>query len=116
MQQIYSLKSSAVITFMKDTFARHGIPEKIRSDDGPQFKLIKDSSFNKFIKEYGIEHITSSPYFAQSNGMAEAAVKIAKKQYQFRKRSLLINLLHYCVVLVRPNYYLVGKFEQLFRR
>lgn len=50
------------------------MPEIIRTDNGPQFK----SKFEEFSKQYNFEHITSSPYYSQSNGCAEAAVKIAK--------------------------------------
>lgn len=80
MMELTTLKTTAVIEFMKSIFARHGIPEKVHSDNGPQFKLIDKSEFNKFSKEYGFQHITSSPMYAQSNGMAEAAVKIAKNR------------------------------------
>ena len=31
-----------------------------------------------FMKQWGIDHITNSPYHGQSNGKAEAALKIAK--------------------------------------
>ena len=30
-------KSSEVITALKSIFARHGIPEQLRSDNGPQY-------------------------------------------------------------------------------
>ncbi|UYV67541.1 K02A2.6-like [Cordylochernes scorpioides] len=57
-------------------FARHGIPEEVRSDNGPQFGL----EFKKFAKEYGFHHITSSPRFPQSNGFIESMVKNIKNQ------------------------------------
>ncbi|KAL9974985.1 hypothetical protein ACROYT_G012097 [Oculina patagonica] len=34
---------------------------------------------------YGFEHVTSSPYWPQGNGKAEAAVKIVKRMYQKNK-------------------------------
>ena len=48
--------------------ARHGIPDIIISDNGPQFS---SSWFQQFSKEYVFQHHTSSPYHPQSNGMAE---------------------------------------------
>lgn len=70
-----STSSSQVILHMKSVFARHGIPEIVRSDGGPQYTSYE---FGKFSQLYGFEHITSSPYYAQSNGEAERAVKTLK--------------------------------------
>ncbi|XP_061170330.1 uncharacterized protein K02A2.6-like [Saccostrea echinata] len=59
---------------MKTFFACHGLPEKLRSDNGPQF-----SSANfKNCTELGIEHERSSPHFQSSNGEAERAVQTIK--------------------------------------
>lgn len=63
---------------MKKTFSRLGIPEAVFSDGGPQFQKVLLFEFATFGKEFGFKHTTSSPRYAQSNGMAEAAVKIAK--------------------------------------
>ena len=52
-----------------------GWPEKIRTDGGPQFR----SEFDNFCKSFYIHHELSSPYHPESNGLAEAAVKNAKK-------------------------------------
>ena len=52
-------------------------PEVIYSDGGPQF--LENGEFSKFCAEWGIRHVTSSPYNPQSNGIAEAAVKQMKK-------------------------------------
>lgn len=68
------LKEEVVICQIKHIFARYGICEVMRSDNGPQFGY----EFSKFAKEYNFCHITSSPYYSQSNGAIEAAVKIAK--------------------------------------
>ena len=72
------LDSSCVIVHCKSFFARHGVPELVRSDNGPQFKVLKSSEFTQFAKTYGFIHTTSSPRFPQSNGFVEAAVKIVK--------------------------------------
>ncbi|UYV83817.1 hypothetical protein LAZ67_X000281 [Cordylochernes scorpioides] len=60
----------------KSIFARHGIPETVVSDNGTQFGAACE--FANFARQYGFTHVTSSPRFPQSNGMAEAGVKIAK--------------------------------------
>lgn len=77
--EIAPLKKSTtaedVINQMKSFFARHGIPETVVSDNGPQFAA---ASFSKFAEEWGFTHLTSSPRYPQSNGEAERAVKTAK--------------------------------------
>ena len=52
-----------------------GIPETIRSDNGPQFA---SHQFAEFTKEWNFDHTTSSPRNPRSNGHAEAAVKVVK--------------------------------------
>ena len=64
-----------VITHTRSIFARHGIPEVVLSDNGPQYT---SEAYAKFAKDYQFHHITSSPYFAQSNGEAERAVGTVK--------------------------------------
>ena len=53
------------------------VPEIIFSDGGPQF--LENGKFDDFCKEWGINHVTSSPYMPRSNGIAEEAVKEMKK-------------------------------------
>ena len=64
-----------VINKTKSIFARHGIPETVISDNGPQFT---SEAYETFAKQYEFEHKTSSPYYPQSNGEAERAVKTIK--------------------------------------
>ena len=70
-----SLTSSETIRALKAVFARHGIPEKVRSDNGTQYD---SAEFAKFAKDWQFKHITSSPHFPQSNGQAERAVQTTK--------------------------------------
>ena len=86
-----STTSHAVITAMKSIFSRHGLPETLRSDNGPQFS---SQEMAEFTSSYGIRHVTSSPYFPQSNGMAERFVQTAKQLLK-QSSDLDIALLHY---------------------
>ena len=77
--KLSSTTSAAVITVMKSIFARHGIPEVVRSDNGPQFSA---EEFTKFANCYGFQHVTSSPRYPQRNGQVERMVQTVKKMIQ----------------------------------
>ena len=75
INKLNDLEAATVIRATKEQFARHGVPDLVQSDGGPQFI---SESFKRFAKEWGFQHTMSSPYHSQSNGKAESAVKIAK--------------------------------------
>ncbi|XP_050387546.1 uncharacterized protein LOC126803868 [Argentina anserina] len=64
--------SSEVITdfIFKYIITRYGIPECLVADRGASFMAEKTQ---KFLADYGIKFLHSSPYYAQSNGQAEAS-------------------------------------------
>ena len=64
--------ANKTISVLKELFSEHGIPETLRSDNGPQF------ANHMFAKEWNFDHNTSSPRNPRSNDQAEAAVKIVK--------------------------------------
>ena len=68
--------SAALVTRMKAMFARHGIPDVVKSDNGTQYMSYE---FREFSSSYGFRHVTSSPLHPQSNGEAERAVQTVKK-------------------------------------
>lgn len=59
-------------------FGRHGIPETLVIDNGPQYRSYE---FTVFAKAYGITHKTSSPHYPQSNGLAERMFKTIKSLF-----------------------------------
>ena len=75
IQRLPSLKSAAVIDSLKDVFSRNGIPNQLRSDNGPQFA---NAEFQQFASTYGFQHTTSSPRYPQSNGLVERMVQTIK--------------------------------------
>lgn len=89
--QLKNLTEKEIIKKCKEAFARYGIPEIVRSDCGTQFA----SEFRSFAKEFDFEHVTSSPKYSQSNGAAEAAVKIAKGIIKKCKEDVNLGLLAY---------------------
>ena len=74
VEQLSQLSTDHVIKILRHWFLLFGFPKTILSDNGPQFR----SEFSRFCSSIGAQHITSSPYFPQSNGQAESAVKNAK--------------------------------------
>lgn len=64
-----------VVRHTSSIFARHGIPELVISDNGPQYTA---ASYARFAMQYGFIHHTSSPHYPQGNGEAERAVKTVK--------------------------------------
>ena len=67
--------STAVISKMKEIFAENGVPDILRSDNGPQYT---SAAFTEFTEECRFQHTTSSSHYPASNGFAESMVKIIK--------------------------------------
>ena len=76
--------AKTVIRKLKANFARHGIPDVLITDNGPQFT---SEQFKSFTTTWEFTHTTSSPYYPQSNGKAEQAVKMAKTLLKKAKKS-----------------------------
>ena len=68
-------KDTEVVRALTSIMACHGIPERIRSDNGPPFD---SGEYAKFANGCGFAITTSSPKFPRSNGEAERAVQTAK--------------------------------------
>ena len=79
-----SSQSSEVISNMKAIFARHGIPRVVKSDNGPCYA---SRDFKKFADDWEFRHVTSSPTFSQSNGLAERTVQTVKALFKKAKAS-----------------------------
>ena len=73
--KLSSTDTNTVVNHLKSIFARHGIPQVIISDNGPQYYV---AVFSEFAEDYGFVHMTSSPKYSQANGEAERAVRTIK--------------------------------------
>ena len=60
---------------LKSIFSRHGIPDSVRTDKGPQYS---SRDFSKLASLYVFTHITSSPLYPHINGLAEGMVQTVK--------------------------------------
>ncbi|KAK3722271.1 hypothetical protein QZH41_005184 [Actinostola sp. cb2023] len=76
VDRLHSTTASNVILKLKNHFARYGCPDRVISDNGPQFT---SDAFASFSKAWDFEHRTSSPGNSKANGKAESAVKTAKR-------------------------------------
>ena len=63
-----SSTASETIQKLLITFATHGLPRTIVSDNGPCFT---SSEFEQFVKCNGTRHLKTAPYHPASNGLAE---------------------------------------------
>ena len=68
--------SASGISLMKQVFSEQGIPQVVRTNNGPQFS---SREFSEFAATYGFQHVTSSSLYPRSNGFIESQVKVVKK-------------------------------------
>ena len=67
--------SKTIIEKIKSIFSRHGIPDRLISDNGRQYV---SEEFKRFAEKYKFQHITSSPHYPKGNGISERAVQTVK--------------------------------------
>jgi len=66
-----------VMRELTNVFVKCGFPTALVSDNGPQFS---GKSFRKWLSEHGVQHIQSSPYHPQGNGVIERLHKAWAQQ------------------------------------
>ena len=76
--------ATEVVKKLRCHFARYGSPLVIVSDNGPQYSA---AECKNFCKQWNTKHQTVSPRNSQTNGAAEAAVKIVKRILRKSKAS-----------------------------
>ena len=74
-----------VIGHLKVIFSAYGWPDTIVSDNGPCYTA---EAFTKTMQEYMVNHITSSPHYPQSNGLAEKFVQTVKSLFYKAREGL----------------------------
>ena len=77
-------------------FSAYGLPEKIVSDNEPQFKL---REFADFTAKNGIKHIRNAPYHPATNGQAKGLFKHLSELRQAPTNYHLIEIVLFSVVL-----------------
>lgn len=74
------VSSQAVTQKMQTYMSLFGRPDEILTDNGPQYT---GQAFKKFVTDWGIKHITSSPHYpmGSSKGMCNTSNLRAQSQY-----------------------------------
>jgi hypothetical protein len=67
--------TATTIQRLRQSFATHGLPDLLVSDNGPN--LVSDE-MRQFLSRNGIRHVRTAPYHPASNGQAERAVQTLK--------------------------------------
>ena len=67
-----------VINHFKLIFSAYGRPYTLVSGNGPCYA---SEAFTKIMQDYNVNHITSSPHYPQSNGLAEKFIQIVKNLF-----------------------------------
>ena len=65
----HNTTSFALISALRQSFCRTGVPDVFWSDQGPQFM---SKQFHDFASQWGFKHATSTPRYPQSNSKSEA--------------------------------------------
>jgi len=84
LKVVQSLETSVVQEHWAALFAQYGKPDRLVTDNAPTFRSVWESDRHCFSiwleQEHGIVHHRIAPYSPESNGKAEAMVKIAKHE------------------------------------
>ena len=76
VEELPSQTSFHVIKMLEKIFARFGIPEVLRTDNGPCYK---SQSFFAFMESWGVVHKTSSPRSPESNERSKLGLHVDQK-------------------------------------
>ena len=71
-----STSAKSVIPKLDAIFSRQGIPDVLKSDNGPPFTSLE---FNKFAEYLGFQHRRVTPCWPKANGEAERFMRALEK-------------------------------------
>ena len=78
VRRLKSMSAQHITEHFKSIFSECGWPDTIVSDNGSCYTA---EMFTNLMKEYAINHITSSPHYPQSNGRTKKFVQIVKNLF-----------------------------------
>ena len=77
--EMTDISTASTIKELLTVFSRYGVPESIRADNGPQLSSVE---FKEFCFEYGVELVSTIPYWPQMNGEVERQNRSMGKRLQ----------------------------------
>ena len=83
-----SMTAEKIVDFLQTIFVRHGLPDQLVSDDGPQFVSY---GFCDFLQANSVQNIRSAPYHPSTNGFVERFVQTFKPAMRTSSQSLSLN-------------------------
>ena len=78
VRELKSISAQHVTEHFRLIFSEYSWPYTLVSDNGPYYVA---ETFTSLMKEYAVNHITSSPHYPQSNGLAEKFIQIVKNLF-----------------------------------
>ena len=78
VREIKSVSAQHIAEHLRLIFSEYRWSDTIVSDNGPCYAA---ETFTNLMKEYAVNHITSSLHYPQSNGLAEEFVQIVKNLF-----------------------------------
>ena len=77
------MSAQNIAEYFRLIFSEYGWPDTLISDNGSCYVA---ETFTSLMKEYSVNHITSSPHYPQSNGLAESICPNSKEPFLQSKR------------------------------
>ena len=78
VREIRSMSAQHIAEHFRLIFSEYGRPDTLVSDNGLCYVA---KMLTNLMKEYAVNHITSSPHYPQSNGLAEKFFQIVKNLF-----------------------------------
>ena len=89
VRRLKSMSAQKIAEQFQSIFSEYAWPDTLVSDNGPCYTA---EIFTNLMKEYAVNHITGSPHYPQSNGLAEKFVQIVKNLfYKAKEEGVDIN-------------------------
>ena len=103
VRELKSMSAQHITEHFRLIFSEYGWPDTRVSDNGPCYVA---ETFTNLMKEYAVNHITSSPHYPQSNGLTEKFVQIVKNLFYKAKdegTDIYKCLMIYCNTLIEST-------------